>query len=624
MESFKYNEIKITKFSNKKSSKLKCAVLILPGLPGSFKEGKFIKSQKEKIFAGFDVFYLTYPGYPLNQKSVFLEKNLIKLINNFILYLRKNKRYEKIYAIGSSFGASVVLYLNNVDKIISIAPVIDWKNLYKKTDKQNYETLKEYLIKNKYRISNKGWRLLKTGKLFKKPTKNLLKNKPALFIYGNNDREIDLENLKKLIHSLKTNFWEIQTSEHLSLRKLPSSTTERISLMLKKDWFDSYNEKYFMETQRKILKLRKSKKFNFIKYVGVTGSLSLKCATAFSDIDLIFISTNISTEKDKRDLKKIFKNIHNKQGEIFILKEENALEYFTKNIRGCFKFILLEHLYINNLSSNLQSLFSSKKKFIAEYKFLLLTFSLLEFLRLYKFYKKSDDFLTIQRHNINSPGTIKWMIISYGILKNFSDFKFSSIANNLTEDSIISQEEKELLEKFFIDFGLGTKENYKKFIEVNKKIRGIVYRYIEFLLKKIQDYYRCKIYFQTKTLSLILTKKSRIKYFNDIFASLYPSSSKTLKEIYQRYKTDNSLVGNIILYFLSCNKSLPKTVAKSIASTRYNVSLNNIKRNLIEYNRFKDDKEILNLLSSSSDNKTKYFIKLAKKDKTSLNRVRRF
>jgi len=86
----------------------------------------------------------------------------------------------------------------------------------------------------------------------------------------------------------------------------------------------------------------------------------------------------------------------------------------------------------------------------------------------------------------------------------------------MTEDGIISQEEEELLEKFFIDFSLKTKENYKKFIESNKVIKEIIYRYIEFLLKKIQGYYRCKIYFQTKTLSLILTKESRIKYFNDI------------------------------------------------------------------------------------------------------------
>lgn len=227
MKIINHKGLKIVKFLASNPNKLiKSAILILPGLPASLKEFKFI-NQKRNLFKEFDVFYIIYPGYPSNQ-GIFLQRNPSKLVDDFIYYLKKIKKYDKVYVIGSSFGGSLALYLNNADKIISISPVIDWKNLYKKNDKQNYETLKLYLISQGYKISNKGWQLLKTGKLFKKPTKKFLKNKSLIFIYGNGDKEIDLENLKKLIAQLGISFIEIKTRKHLSLRKLPFSVIEKI------------------------------------------------------------------------------------------------------------------------------------------------------------------------------------------------------------------------------------------------------------------------------------------------------------------------------------------------------------------------------------------------------------
>lgn len=616
MKIFNYKELKVVKFIASNPNKLmKSAILILPGLPASLKEFEFIKQKDtRKFFKEFDIFYIIYPGYPSNKCGIFLQSNPSKLVDDFVYYLKKIKKYEKVYVIGSSFGGSLILYLNNADKIISISPVVDWKNLYKTTDEQNYETLKLYLVNHGYRISNKGWQLLKTGKMFKNPTKKLLKNKSLIIIYGSKDQEIDLENLKRLIAQSGISFIEVKTKEHLSLRKLPFWVIEKISLEIKKDLFTSYNNKYLLSIQEKIKKIKNNKNYKPILYIGITGSLSLGCLTSLSDIDLVIIA-----EKDEfKKLKKIFQNIQDKYCEVFILTKKDYLEYFTLNIRGCYKFILLEDLFVKD--SKLKKNYLLKSKFISNKKFLLLLFSLLEFLRLIKFYKKSNDNLVIHRHSIVSVGTIKWMLVSYGLLINSSNFKFNSLMENLIKDKILSQKEKLLIENFLLTSILNDKTKF------DRNLKSIILRYIQFLIYKIQNFYRCRVQFQSKTLTLKLIKKSKIKYFNDIFTALYSSNSQNLIYLYKKYKNKKTLIANIIFYFLSCNKFLPKSIARNIALVEDNVFFRNIKRNLIEYNRFKNDKEILDILSSSLDKKIKYFAKIikTKKGKKMLNKVIRF
>lgn len=245
---------------------------------------------------------------------------------------------------------------------------------------------------------------------------------------------------------------------------------------------------------------------------------------------------------------------------------------------------------------------------------------MLEFLRLIKFYKKSNDNLAIQRHNLFSLGTIKWMLISYGLLISSSNFRYDSLMENLLKAGILSQREKFLIENLFFTSLLNNK------IKFDRNLKFVILRYIQFLVSKIQNFYQCRIQFQNKFLNLKLVQKSKIKYFNDIFTALYSSNPQSLVDVYKKYKNKKTLVANIILYFLSCNRFLPKSIAKDIASAEDAPFFRNIKRNLIEYNRFKNDKEILNILSASLDNKTRYFVKIIKikKDRGLLNKVIRF
>lgn len=100
---------------------------------------------------------------------MFLKENPVQLVDNFISFLKEKLKYNSVLVIGSSFGGSVAIYLKNPDLIISISPVIDWKNLYDSNSSYNYESLKNYLIQNGYIIDDLGWEKLKSGILLPLP-----------------------------------------------------------------------------------------------------------------------------------------------------------------------------------------------------------------------------------------------------------------------------------------------------------------------------------------------------------------------------------------------------------------------------------------------------------------------
>lgn len=202
------------------------ALIILPGLPLSSKEFNFIR-ENILLFNNLDIFYIIYPGYPQNTKEKFLEENPAKLVDDFINHLKLRKKYKKVFAIGSSFGGSLVLYLKNADRRVSISPVIDWKNLYKGRKEYNYRTFKIFLEKSGYKISDQGWKLLKSGKMFPKLKRIDLKNQ-LLLVYSSKDPEIDVNNLEQLIKKFNLKAIKFSKKQHLSLRKLRKSTIKKI------------------------------------------------------------------------------------------------------------------------------------------------------------------------------------------------------------------------------------------------------------------------------------------------------------------------------------------------------------------------------------------------------------
>jgi dienelactone hydrolase len=149
------------------------------------------------------------------------------LVDDFINHLKLRKKYKKVFAIGSSFGGSLVLYLKNADRRVSISPVIDWKNLFKGRKEYNYRTFKNFLEKSGYKISDQGWKLLKSGKMFPKLKNIDLKNQ-LLLVYSSNDSEIDVDNLEQLIKKYNLKAIKLFQKQHLSLRKLRKSTIKKI------------------------------------------------------------------------------------------------------------------------------------------------------------------------------------------------------------------------------------------------------------------------------------------------------------------------------------------------------------------------------------------------------------
>jgi esterase/lipase len=227
MKKIKYKSLKIYCLqSYPKLKKANYALIILPGLPLSSKEFNFIR-ENILLFNNLDIFYIIYPGYPQNTKEKFLEKNPAKLVDDFINHLKLRKKYKKVFAIGSSFGGSLVLYLKNADRRVSISPVIDWKNLYKGRKGYNYRTFKNFLEKSGYKISDQGWKLLKSGKMFPKLKRIDLKNQ-LLLVYSSKDPEIDVNNLEQLIKKFNLKAIKLFQKQHLSLRKLRKSTIKKI------------------------------------------------------------------------------------------------------------------------------------------------------------------------------------------------------------------------------------------------------------------------------------------------------------------------------------------------------------------------------------------------------------
>jgi esterase/lipase len=227
MKKLKYKSLKI--YCLQPYYKLKkggYALIILPGLPLSSKEFNFIR-KNILLFNNLDIFYIIYPGYPQNTKEKFLEKNPAKLVDDFINHLKLRKKYKKVFVIGSSFGGSLVLYLKNADRRVSISPVIDWKNLFKGRKGYDYRTFKNFLEKSGYKISDQGWKLLKSGKMFLKLKSIDLKNQLFL-VYSSNDPEIDVNNLEQLIKKFNLKAIKFSKKQHLSLRKLRKSIIKKI------------------------------------------------------------------------------------------------------------------------------------------------------------------------------------------------------------------------------------------------------------------------------------------------------------------------------------------------------------------------------------------------------------
>lgn len=153
------------------------AVIMCEGLPVVPKRQEAIEFLADQ---GYLVFYPRYrgtwesDGEFLTQDPVEDISLLVELINSGkITELYNNKTFafdiEKISVIGTSFGGSIALEaasINNVNKIVALSPVVDYKKFntqYPEEDLKHTGEFIERAFSNCYRYSKKNWQRMLDG-----------------------------------------------------------------------------------------------------------------------------------------------------------------------------------------------------------------------------------------------------------------------------------------------------------------------------------------------------------------------------------------------------------------------------------------------------------------------------
>ena len=580
------------------------AIILCPGLPASYVNEKQIDMLIQK---NFHVFLVLYPGYPNSSKTLFLSQNPADLISELIVSLRikgmQGVYLNTFFLIGSSFGGSVVLNVKNADKIVALSPVIDYKNLYKGSLDHNYETFKNYLLKNGYKISRNGWSQLKKGEIFTFSDKSL--REKALIIYNENDPEINPSFLKKFLCLKKIRSISIHSDKHLSFKNIPADI-----LMVILEWLGESNIIYqynnyitgdFNKTISKIVDNQSA--------IILTGSLASGNLVPESDIDFYIIS--------ERTNPKMIRKIRNHVVEGRAMTFRNFSHYARSNMRDMSK--LFSSKIITDNQSLRKKIEKLRKHLVDKYMEIFLIFQILEKKRMEAtHYAGINSSLAIKK-GLGGRRSLGFMTVTYNALNDINNPSFWNSLGIMTCNEVISEADRKHIERFFNKL---TQQNFshQKAHELLKINKRVVDKYTnEYLFNKINGKYGFKF---SKNM-----KNANINgYVKNMIDALYSSDPIKLVKIAHSYvKCKDAIEKYVIFYYLALNNNLPLDIGKFIALKFANQhSMNNVRRNLVESAATTIHIELLNLLARDRDPKTIYYakIKLAKKDILSTKIIR--
>lgn len=574
------------------------AIILCPGLPVSSINEKQISALAQK---DFHVFYVLYPGYPGSSKTLFLLQNPANLISELITLLRAEGAWgihlNTFFLIGSSFGGSVVLDVENADKIVAISPVIDYKNLYKKSLGHNYETLKEYLLKKNYNISQDGWDKLKKGKLFKFSGKPL--SEKALIIYNEDDLEINPTALKKFVRSKRIQSISIRSHEHLSFKNIPPDIFALIFKWLGEDNVIFQYNNDAIDDFKKIA----SKSIDNQSAIIITGSLASGNFIPESDIDYYIISEHANL--------KIADKIKSHIVEAKVMTFRDFSSYVNSNMRGMSK-LFSSKIITNN--QNLQiKIVKLQKRLMNKYKELFLIFQILEKKRMEAVqYANNNSSLAIKKGH-GGRRSLGFVTVTYNALNDVYNPSFWNSLDIMIYNRIVVRTDKKHIECFFNKLIQRDSEHQKleKLLKINKKI---IDRYTnKYFLKEIKIRYDLDF---SKNM-----KKANIKgRANDMIDAFYSSDPARLTEIARTYKRcKDAMRKYAVFYYLALNNNLPIDISEFIALKFVNQpSMNNIRRNLVENKVTTTHGKLLILLSNDPDQKVAYYAKMKLAEKNIL------
>ena len=496
---------------------------------------------------------------------------------------------NRFFLIGSSFGGSVVLNVPNVDKIVAISPVTDYKNLYKSGPGHNYETLKSYLTDNGYRISNTGWQKLKSGNLFE--LSKVLKEK-TLVVYSKNDAEINPIVLERFLKTKNIESICVSSNKHLSFKNVQPDIFKSILVWLEKtDGVVGYNDITNYNAKKVISKI-----LNGLSVALLGGSLASENLILESDVDIYLISdNNISIPANKIKDHKI---------ESIVMNFDDYTNYTKSNMRGLSK-LFSSKIVTNNQSLN-EKIEKLRARMMKKYKDIFLIFQLLE-------KKRMESIKFIDAHSplaikkgVGGRRSLGFMTVTYNVLNDIRNPSFWNTLELMTASGTITRIDKEHIEHFFatlIEKKLGHRELDKFFKNNDKIITDYINNYF---IKKVNKAYNLGLTISEHKISVDIKG-----FINDLIDALYSKDQELLVKLVDKYKNYKDAIKRYtIFYYLALNSNLPFEIAEFIAINFVNeYPMHNVRRNLVENAATTVHKKLLYLLAKDPYSKVRYYAK---------------
>jgi pimeloyl-ACP methyl ester carboxylesterase len=226
-------------------------IIICPGLPSDPSNYDLLDFLSNE---GFLCVYVRYSG-TWGSYGNFLKESPVKDIENIINVLSKNKffidssnnqkvklNFREIILLGTSFGGSVCLVSGakskNVDKIIVLSPIIDYRDHARNPDynEEKLESLGIYLKQaygTSYNFNSVNWKNFINGKLDINPNDylNELSKKEIILLSGAKDKSISINRVNNFFNNLsskKKRHYIFENSGHLSIRGLDKSVLKKV------------------------------------------------------------------------------------------------------------------------------------------------------------------------------------------------------------------------------------------------------------------------------------------------------------------------------------------------------------------------------------------------------------
>jgi esterase/lipase len=205
-------------------------IILCDGMPGIPRKQALVEFLSSK---GYWAFYPRYRGV-WESGGQFLEKSPHEDIRDVVDELSKGIREvtfgqrfqlspDEIFVIGGSFGGAAAILASldaRVKKVIANCPVVDWSILAtaekKETSNPNYAAYIREAFGNAYRLSDRNWKKLSSGKFFN-PTHHVGEITPSkvMMFHAKDDPHVPYASVERFAQRTGVKLRSLQHGGHV-------------------------------------------------------------------------------------------------------------------------------------------------------------------------------------------------------------------------------------------------------------------------------------------------------------------------------------------------------------------------------------------------------------------------